>query len=259
MTSNDGDTRAIQASRPLTIDTKRIGNIIRKIRGSRSLKNCAARLGVSHTSLRAYEKGERAPSIEAALNIAIVGGIELDELILGRALFSDRPDRAALKIELAPSRAIEEPDRRSKKASAYISLPLIMPSAWASVDVIPKEWASDYLALPRERLRALGASENLVAMKIGEQSRDPALCEGDTIVIDREIDRTVFDENRFYATVDARYEKVRARRIQKENDLLLLIPSGAKERIEIIDIESAREMIVGRIIAAWRPFEARKF
>jgi transcriptional regulator with XRE-family HTH domain len=60
---------------------KKLGEIAKKARASMSQRSFATLLGVSYTTVQAWEKGESVPDIENLANIADRAGYTIEELL----------------------------------------------------------------------------------------------------------------------------------------------------------------------------------
>lgn len=64
------------------LDSKKVGTMLRALRGNRSQKAVADALGISETALSIYEKGERIPRDEIKKAMADYFGVSIELLFI---------------------------------------------------------------------------------------------------------------------------------------------------------------------------------
>ncbi|MBF0170381.1 MAG: helix-turn-helix domain-containing protein [Nitrospinae bacterium] len=237
------------------VDREGLARRIKTIRGKRTLMEFGALVGVSHTSVKAYEAGERIPDIDTLLRIAKAGPMDLGRLLLGRPLPPDLVDQGKMNVNLRPSRAVDRRSLAEPDGEEFLSVPLTEGKIAAGEAIIADEHIIDHILLHVRVLKQTGASRNLIACRVAGESMVPHLNEGDIVVIDRDIDREAIVEKKIYAVFDG--AGITAKMVQREGPRLFLIPLNQAERIRSVDLREVENPLVGLIIGAWRNFEGR--
>ena len=66
-----------------TVDKKRIGNMLRQMRGNASQAYTAEQIGITKSSLNMYERGERTPRDDVKILIASYFGKSVQDIFFG--------------------------------------------------------------------------------------------------------------------------------------------------------------------------------
>ncbi len=237
------------------VDREGLARRIKKIRGKRTLMEFGALIGVSHTSVKAYETGERVPDIDTLLQIAKAGPMDLGRLLLGKPLPSDLVDHGEMNVNLRPSRAVDRRALTEPDGEEFLSVPLTEGKIAAGEPIITDEHIIDHILLHMRVLKQTGASRNLIACRVAGDSMTPHLNDGDIVVIDRDVDQEAILEKKLYAVFDG--SGITAKMVQQDGPRLFLIPLNQAERIRSVDLREVENPVVGLIIGAWRNFEGR--
>lgn len=237
------------------VDRQGLARRIKTIRGKRTLMEFGALIGVSHTSVKAYETAERIPDIETLLRIAKAGPMDLGRLLLGHPLPSELVDQGGINVNLRPSRAVDRRSLSEPDGEEFLSVPLTEGKIAAGEPIITDEHIIDHILLHVRVLKQTGASRNLIACRVAGESMTPHLNDGDIVVIDREVDNDAIMEKKIYAVFDG--SGITAKMVQRDGPRLFLIPLNQAERIRSLDLREIDNPIVGLIIGAWRNFEGR--
>jgi transcriptional regulator with XRE-family HTH domain len=173
---------------PITAqEAVQIGGRIRRIRGSASQREFAARLGISREQLSRIESGAQVPGTETLRRLARVTRVPLDFIVLGGAPAA--PRAAAAEGESAWDTALEP-----LLEGTTLRLPRTAGSSWRKANRAWQELSEARREEIREFVRRIAvvavAIEALLPGKAAKAVTDELSAELSTVVVDRIVGAT---------------------------------------------------------------------
>jgi len=110
------------------MDQSKIGKFIASCRKAQGMTQAdlAKKLGITDRAVSKWETGKSMPDSGIMLELCAILGINVNELLSGEKVMSDRYDQKAEENLLAMGQALEEKNRQMLKIEKQMSLPTII-------------------------------------------------------------------------------------------------------------------------------------
>lgn len=232
-----------------------------------SQREFSAKIGVPYTTLREYLKG-KVPPCTFLLKVCQAFGINAHWLLTGEGAkyrYGWRPDEMEKvregEAELWSPKAGEFPQPTVTfpanlkgipvgiSSRRYYAVPLVSGSTAASSPLIQPEEVQDWQLLSSSLVEGLW---DLVCIRVSEEEAKamlPRLALGSLVILDRR-DREI-RRGGIYGV--KREGECLLRRVQRQENILILIPENPNYPIELLDLRRHPHAIVGRALYAWQP------
>lgn len=110
------------------MDQSKIGKFIASCRKAQGMTQAdlAKKLGITDRAVSKWETGKSMPDSGIMLELCVILGINVNELLSGEKVMSDRYDQKAEENLLAMGQALEEKNRQMLKIEKQMTLPTII-------------------------------------------------------------------------------------------------------------------------------------
>lgn len=243
------------------------GQRLTELQQSMSQREFSAKIGVPYTTFREYLKG-KVPSCTFLLKVSRAFGIDAHWLLTGEGTkyrHGWRPDEMAgvregeaepwlPKAGELPRPAVTFPANLKGiptgiGSKRYCAVPLVSSSTAASSPLIQPEEVQDWQFLSSSLVESL---TDLVCIRVSEEEGKamlPRWVPGSIVIIDRR--NKEIRQGGIYGVKKG--GGCILRRIQRQENTLILIPENPNYPIELLDLQHHPHAIVGRAICAWQP------
>ncbi len=178
------------------MDTQKIGEKLRILRGQESRDIFCSRFGIHRNTLAAWEAGERLPSLEFLTSLAQQKGLSVAEILGEKAFFIQTAQKRTTKDKTPMHVGFAEEMRDVKKdvcvdalgeeEKNFTLIPLVaavLSAGGGSFETADK--IEGHYAFRNDFLKARGNPKNMTLFRVDGDSMEPRVSDGDIALIDQ--------------------------------------------------------------------------